>query len=120
MKIDSEELTDDEAYAIENGEEINEGIYSPTYDDQNRYYIEYQLEGLLESAGEIKYHIDRLETAEKDIRGIETLIINSIGEVSYSNIIESLFVGKLWLERDYEGTWKSYDDLNEYVKNTFK
>ncbi len=120
MEIDSVEFTDEEVYAIENGEEINEGIYSPTYNEQDRVCFEYQLECLLEGSGEIEYFIDSIETAEKDIRGIEALITKSIGKDSFNNIMKLLDRYKFWLKRDYEETWKSYDDLEDYVNKTFK
>ncbi|HPQ30034.1 MAG TPA: hypothetical protein PLQ82_16305 [Desulfobacteraceae bacterium] len=120
MKIDSVELTDEEVYAIENNEEINEGTYPPTYDTQWEVLLEYQLECMLEGTGEIRYYIDRVETAEKDIQGLKALIIKSIGKKSYNNILELFDRYKLRLYRDHKELWKSHDELYAYVYNTFK
>lgn len=120
MKIKLLELNDEEAYAIENGDEINEGIYSPKYDTQDEDYYHDQLYCLLESIGELRYYVNRHETAERDFRAIEALIINSISKVSYNNIMELLFLWKMWLKRDIDESWETYYDLKEYVNNTFK
>ena len=118
MKKDLVELTDEEAYAIENGDEINGGIYSLTYDRQYEDGLHEELGNILEGIGYYEYLVDRYENAEKNLRTIETLIIGSIGKKPYDDIMDLIDLQRGWLNRDIEELRESYDDLNQYIKKT--
>jgi hypothetical protein len=118
MKNRKRKLTDDEVYAIENGDEINDGIYSPnTYEEQCLDDFHEQLYCILEGIGYLQYVVDRYAKAERNLRTIETLIIGSIGKDSYEDIMDLIDLQKGWLNRDIKESWKSYDDLNLYINN---
>ena len=118
MKENLIELTDDEAYAIENGDGINDGIYSPnTYENHCIADFCMELERLLSGIGYHNYLVDKYEKAEGNLRTIETQIIGSIGKKSYDDIMDLLKLHRGWLERDIEESSEEYDDLSQYVKN---
>jgi len=111
MKKYIEELSDEETYAIENGDEINEGNYSLTYDEHCANAIDDELYGILEYTGYLQYLGDRYAKAEKNLKTIENEIIGLIGKDAYLDIIDLFTLQQSWLKRDISLQFEEYNDL---------
>jgi hypothetical protein len=118
MKKDVEELTDEETQSIENGDGINDGIYSPTYEDQCIEDLEYKQYCNLEYIGYLDHLVYRYAEAEKNLRTIENQIIGSIGKDSYLDMMDLICLQQKWLERDIQKQWEDYDEMNQYIATT--
>jgi hypothetical protein len=117
MKKKIKELNDEETYSIENGDEINEGIYSLTYDTQYEDYFSSQLDGLMEQEGYLQYLVHRYEKAEVNLKTIDNLIIKSIGKESYDDIIDLIKLQKMSLSGNIIESRKEFDDVWQSAKN---
>ena len=125
MKENLVELNDEETQSIENGDGINDGIYSPSYEDQFIEDLECPLSGIFDGIRYLHYLVDKNIKAGKDLRTIENQITILIGNDSYKNILELIRLQKSWLERDIEEQWEEYNELdqssaNNTVKNNIK
>lgn len=108
MKKKIKELTDEEAYAIENGDLITDGTNPPSSDPED---LQLLLFGSLEEIRFLKDLTDRYEKAESNLRTIETLIIESIGKEPYLDIMDLIYVQQLRLEQNIKEEWKSYHSI---------
>lgn len=93
-------LTDDEVYAIENGEGINDGIYGDEYYDDEEAYAKYCE---IEYRGYLEWAIDENIKAEKALMTSNDAVLHSIGERSYNYLKELLKKDKIHLlEAEFE------------------
>jgi hypothetical protein len=113
MKKKLIEITDEETYAIENGDEINEGIYSLAYEEQYLDDLHDELYGILEHIGYLQYLCDRYAKAEENLMAMENQIKMSIGEDSYEDMIDLIFWQQRRLESDIKELFEKHDDLNQ-------
>jgi hypothetical protein len=104
------ELTDEETQSIRNGDGINEGIYSLTYE-------EYCMEDVHdEYVGYLKYLVERYSTDEENLRRIPNKLIDLIGNDSYEDILDLICRQKLQLNQNIIDYWSAYDDMNQSSK----
>lgn len=100
MKNLKEILTDDEVYAIENGEGINDGIYGDEYYDEEEAYAKYCE---MEARGYIEWTIDENIMAEKALMTSKYAVLHAIGERSYNYLKKLLKDDKIHLlEAEFE------------------
>jgi hypothetical protein len=118
MRKKFKELTDEAAYAIENGEAIDWDIFESAYEDQCMDYFRQQRWGLMECIGYLEYSIDRFEKTEENLRTVETQIIGLIGKKSYDDIMDLLDMEKKRLREDIAKSLASYHDLNRHINKT--
>jgi len=109
MKKNIRELTDEETYAMENGDTIIECDYS---DNPIDFTDIDELYGILESIGYLEYLIDRYEKAKINLIKTENLIIGAIGKDSFEDMIDLIDLQKQWFKRDIRESWESYDLIN--------
>jgi hypothetical protein len=106
------ELTDEEIQSIENGDGINDGIYSPTYEEED---LHYELYCLLEGTGYLEYLVDRNEKAERNLKAMEIPIKDLVGINAYNDILDLIQIQQIWLNRDIEKQWEEYNELHQYL-----
>ncbi len=115
MKKIKRELTDEEAQSIENGDGINEGIYSLTYDQLflEDYYekVSDELNDIIEHIGYLEYLIDRFAKAEKNLSYSENQIIGSIGRDSFMDMMDLIYKEQISLEGEISEQNQKYNDL---------
>jgi len=117
MQKNIKELTDDEAYAIENGDLITDGTNPPPYEIVRMMDFHEVLGNLLSSIGYYNYLVENHEIVKRNILNMENLIISSIDEKSYLEIMDLLDMHKSWLERELKELWTEYYELDNYVNN---
>jgi hypothetical protein len=118
MKENFVEITDEQAYAIENGEAIDGCISETTYEDQCMEYFFEELHRIGLLIDFIENDINRYEKTEESLRMEETQIIRLIGKKSFYDIIESIDLQKKCLRGEKAKSLESYHDLNQYINNT--
>jgi hypothetical protein len=106
------ELTDDEIQSIENGDGINDGIYSITYEEHRAEEFDQELYGKIEGIGYLQWLGCRYENAERTLKAVDNQIIGLIGKDAYLDIIDLFKLQQLWLKRDIKEIFTEYDDLN--------
>jgi hypothetical protein len=120
MKRNKIEQTNEETQSITNGDGINDGIYSPSFENKFINDLYDKQYGILEHTGYLQHFIDRWKKAEKNLRTIEKQIIGSIGNDSYKDIMDLIYWEQEWLEQDIEDEWKEYDELNQFLSHAEK
>ncbi len=118
MRKKIKELTDEAAYAIENGEAIDWEIDEYEYEDQRMIALNEELFGILESTGCLEEYVERYEKAEKNLQIAETQIIKLIGKKSFYDIIELIDFEKGRLKGEIAKSLESYNDLNQYINDS--
>jgi hypothetical protein len=118
MKENFEELSDKQAYAIENGKAIEGCISQPTYKNQSMDYLNEKLHCILLHKDSSEYDVKRYEKAEEKLRLAESEIIGMIGKKSFFDILEVIDLQKKFLREDIRKSWESYHELNLYINST--
>jgi hypothetical protein len=115
------EQTDEEAQSIENGDGINEGIYSLTYDQlfMEDYYekVSDELSNILEYIGYMEHLVTRFAKAEKNLSYAENQIIGSIGKDLFMDMMDLIYKQQLSLEGEISVQNQKYDNLKLSIKN---
>ena len=109
------ELTDEEIQSIENGDGINDGIYSISYEDRWIEDLQYELYCLLEGTGYLEYLVDRNEKAERNLKAMEIPFKDLVGINAYHDILDLIQLQQIWLNRDIEKQWEEYNELHQYL-----
>jgi hypothetical protein len=105
------ELTDEEAYAIENGDVINEGIYTPDPLEDEWWHDEF--EGILEYGGLLEYMLGNNNNAEEKLNSNAKRLIKLIDEKTFKYIMDLIQLEKERLEQEM---LKNNADYKSHIK----
>ena len=118
MKENLVKLTDEQAYAIKNGEAIEGCISEPTYEDQCMDYLYEELHRIALNKDFLEHDVNLYEKAEERLRIAASEIIRLVGKKSFYIILEVIDLQKKFLREDIKKSWESYHDLNQYINRT--
>jgi hypothetical protein len=95
-------------------------IYEPDYKECEEQFDEFlaeELFGILEAIGYFEYLVDRYAAAERNLKALENIIIESIGKDSYEDMMDLIYWQKEWLKRDIRKYSEEYDSINRHTVN---
>ncbi len=113
MKIDMIEFIDEIAYAIENSDELNYGIFPFKTDNEVEEELQIESYCILETIGWNEDLLKRNANVEKKLRKNKKTITGSIGKDSYKNILDIFGHFNSILEFEIYKLRYSYDSIKE-------